>query len=90
MKFKIEVVKSGPYDIYIGRPGPYGNPFHISIASRKAIIAMHKVWLEDHPEIIQQLQAECKTLNKPVIRLKCFCAPLPCHGDNYKEILEND
>lgn len=86
---KILVVSKGPFDIYIGRPGPYGNPFIIGRdGTRKHVIEKCDAHLNTHPEVIERLCAACEALNKDVVRLKCFCAPLPCHGDLYKQRLE--
>jgi hypothetical protein len=68
--------KKEPFDVYIGRPSKWGNPFVIGKdGSRADVIKKYKDYLEnneflhgDIPELIG------KTLG-------CWCAPLPCHGD---------
>ena len=86
---KIIVISRGPYDIYIGRPGPYGNPFIIGRdGTREQVISKCDAYLDAHFEIVEQLRAECAALGKDVVRLKCFCSPLACHGDLYKQRLE--
>lgn len=71
-----------PYDIYIGRGSPWGNPFPIDDASgntREVVIEKYRSHLfrqVQHGEItIQQLiSLDGKTLG-------CFCKPKACHGD---------
>jgi len=68
--------KKDPYDIYIGRPSPWGNPF---IEGRhgdraKVIEKFHRHAAKD-PFIISNLY-----LLKGKV-LGCWCKPKPCHGD---------
>ena len=77
--------KRESYDVYIGRPSKWGNPFtHIAdrktnaefvVASREEAIAAYAEWLQSQPDLLAAL---------PKLRgkvLGCWCAPLPCHGD---------
>jgi hypothetical protein len=74
-----------PFDVYIGRPGPYGNPFRIGIdGTREEVIAKYKALLETDAE----LQKAVRSLKGKV--LGCWCKPLPCHGDVIVAWLEND
>lgn len=88
------IKKDEPYDVYIGRPSPFGNPFtHINstfgdckkVATREEAIAKYRTWFLEQlksPEFYQKVQAlRGKTLG-------CFCKPLPCHGDVIVEYLE--
>ena len=71
-----------PSDVYIGRPGPYGNPFVIGPdRSRAQAIDEYRDWIAARPEIVTQL-----ALEQPK-RLVCYCAPQPCHGDVLAELL---
>ena len=76
--------KELPGDVYIGRAGhgksgQFGNPFSIGKdGDRAEVISKFEDWLEQHPELVEQLQA----LNPK--RLVCFCAPQACHGDVYR------
>ena len=68
--------------MYIGRPGPYGNPFTIGRdGSREEVIAKHRAWIMERPD----LQARARRELRGKI-LGCWCAPLPCHGDLLLEI----
>jgi hypothetical protein len=65
-----------PFDVYIGRPGPWGNPFVIGLdGARGTVLRKYKVWVKKQPGLMTRL-GELRGK-----RLGCFCAPLPCHGD---------
>ena len=68
--------KRALYDVYIGRPGPWGNPFTIGRDGTRAdVIAKYEQYLLSSPEMMAAL---------PYLRGKifgCWCAPLACHGD---------
>lgn len=71
--------KKSPYDVYIGRPGPWGNPFVMGQhGTRKQVIAAYRLWLKDkiaEPTFVKELMAlEGKVLG-------CWCSPEPCHGN---------
>ena len=85
------------YTVYIGRKHGhqchYGNPFIIGIdGSRDEVVSMCNSWLRGNaytdiePDrriwILQNLsQLEGEVLG-------CWCAPLPCHGDIYIQLLK--
>lgn len=73
------------YDVHIGRPSEWGNPFIIGAhGTRREVIALHRKWVDglipgpngEKPPtkkyIREQLQGK---------RLGCFCKPKSCHGD---------
>ena len=63
--------------VYVGRPGPYGNPFVIGRdGDRDEVIAKYADWLATQPGLIARAQRELAGKD-----LVCFCAPKPCHGD---------
>lgn len=65
-----------PYQVYIGRPGPWGNPFVIGRdGDRATVIAKHAAWVVRQPELMACLGE----LRGRV--LGCHCKPEPCHGD---------
>ena len=68
--------KRARYDVYIGRPSKWGNPFAIGRdATRGQVIARYERWLRSQPELVAALhELEGKTLG-------CWCAPSACHGD---------
>lgn len=77
-------IRSGkPYDVYIGRPGPWGNPFShqagtlakFKVATREEAIDRYEKWLRQQPRLLAQLpQLRGKVLG-------CWCKPQACHGD---------
>jgi hypothetical protein len=86
---KVVNIKQDQYDVYIGRPGKWGNPYtHLvhakgkHVASREEAIEKYRTYieriLEQNPRFLEPLKG--KTLG-------CFCKPLACHGDVIVEIL---
>jgi len=75
--------KKEPFDVYIGRPSKWGNPFKIGKnGTREEVIIKYRKWLLSNPELLKQLPELCgKTLG-------CWCKPKPCHGDVIKEEAE--
>ena len=74
--------KRSSYDVYIGRPGPWGNPFEIGKdGTRAEVIEKYRQWLDTKPELITQAKHELRGKT-----LGCWCAPNPCHGDVLLEI----
>jgi len=76
-------IRREPFDIYIGRPSRWGNPFRIGQdGTREEVIAKYRDWLLTNWRLMFLLGG---LRGK---RLGCYCAPLPCHGDVIVEILE--
>lgn len=73
--------KKEPYDVYIGRPSKWGNPFSIGKdGSRQEVIAKYRAWIASQPALLASLhELRGKTLG-------CWCAPNECHGDVLKEL----
>lgn len=71
------------YDVYIGRPSKWGNPFVIGQdGDRARVIELYRRFLLKSPELLKSLH---ELRGK---RLGCYCAPLPCHGDVLAEFAE--
>jgi len=77
--------KRDPYDVYIGRPSKWGNPFshkngtkaeHLVGSREEAIVAYHDWLVSDGKHLIEQAKIELKGKT-----LGCWCSPKPCHGD---------
>lgn len=65
--------KRSPYDVYIGRPSKWGNPF--TKGTREENIASYEAWIRTQPLLISALhELKGKVLG-------CWCAPKACHGD---------
>ena len=64
------------YDVYIGRPSKWGNPYKIGPGlSRAMVIVKYREHLLQHPELLRDVhELKGKILG-------CWCKPLPCHGD---------
>lgn len=77
--------KREPYDVYIGRPSVWGNPFQIGRdGTRAEVIAKYREWVQSQPE----LMAQVGVLRGK--RLGCWCAPAACHGDVLQALAEGD
>ena len=73
--------KKHEYDVYIGRPGPWGNPFiEGKDGTRKHVIEKFRIWfLTSKDERAIWMRSNIRTLSGK--RLGCWCSPLPCHGN---------
>lgn len=75
--------KRDEYDIYIGRPSPFGNPFVLGKdGNRKEVIEKYRAWIQTQPDLLAQLH-ELKGK-----RLGCWCAPKLCHGHVLAELAD--
>ncbi|MFH7617456.1 DUF4326 domain-containing protein, partial [Pseudomonas syringae group genomosp. 7] len=72
--------------VYIGRPSVFGNPFVTGVhtRSREESIAKHRAYFLKRVEVDAEFRAAVLALNRDAT-LRCFCAPLACHGDVIKE-----
>ena len=75
--------KKEKFDVYIGRPSPWGNPYsHLpgtlaryKVGSRQEAIECYEKWLNNQPELMARLpELQGKVLG-------CWCHPKACHGD---------
>lgn len=82
---KVVHCKKEAYDVYIGRPSKWGNPFVIGKdGNREECIQKYKVWflarkLAARPEDLHELKGRV---------LGCWCSPKACHGDFLAEMAE--
>jgi hypothetical protein len=69
------------YDVYIGRPSKWGNPFEIGKdGTRDDVIRKFREWVVKQPDLMASLpELEGK-------RLGCWCSPQRCHGDVLYEL----
>lgn len=83
MKTTVVHCKREPYDIYIGRPGIWGNPFVIGRdGTRGEVVNKYREYLETRPDLLSRLS------DLRGKRLGCFCAPNQCHGDVLAELAD--
>lgn len=69
------------YDVYIGRPSKWGNPFEIGKdGTRTEVIEKFRKWIQTKPELLNSL-FELKGK-----RLGCWCSPQKCHGEVLDEL----
>jgi hypothetical protein len=90
---KVVHCKQEPYDIYIGRPSKWGNPFtHLDnstqakykVDTRSEAVDSYKEWITngEGKHLLRDLpELSGKTLG-------CWCKPKKCHGDILKELIE--
>ena len=88
----------GEVEIYVGRSrwvgiSPLGNPFSRAKHGRDQCIVMFRDWLMEkltEPTSDQAIELESirQIANDHPLALRCHCAPLPCHADVIKELLE--
>jgi hypothetical protein len=78
----IRVNQTDVYDIFIGRPSKFGNPFRIGAdGTRIEVIAKFKQYATNHPRLDDLLDE----LNHK--RVACWCRiDMSCHGDVYVEL----
>ena len=70
------------FDVYIGRPSKWGNPFEIGKdGTRDQVINQYREWILTQPKLLMALP---KLLGK---RLGCWCAPKRCHGEVLIELM---
>ena len=81
--FKVVHVNDEPYDLYIGRPSKWGNPFVVGKdGTREEVIEMYRNWFFNQQDLIKDI----KELDRKV--LGCWCKPQACHGDFLKDFFE--
>lgn len=76
--------KKENYDVYIGRPSKWGNPFSIGKdGTRKEVIEKYERYILKNKELLNDLhELEDKVLG-------CWCKPKSCHGDILVKLVNN-
>ena len=80
--------KREPYDVYIGRPSKWGNPFshkdrtlaEFRVGSRDEAVDAYAEWIQTQPDLIKSIP---ELFGKV---LGCWCHPQRCHGDVLSEM----
>jgi len=86
---KVVHCKKEKYDVYIGRPSLFGNPFSIGRdGNRKEVIAKFGVYF--FKRIMTDKKFHLAVLGLKGKILGCWCKPKECHGDIIVEYLKND
>jgi hypothetical protein len=83
MSMKVVNCNKEYYDVYIGRPSKWGNPFQIGThGTRKEVIEKYRNYILNNKELMDSLyELEGKILG-------CWCKPKPCHGDVLVELIK--
>lgn len=78
------------YDINIGRPSKWGNPFshmdntkaEYKVDTREEAVEKYREWILNQPHLLADLhELKGKTLG-------CYCKPKSCHGDVLVELVD--
>ncbi|CAF0719509.1 unnamed protein product [Rotaria sordida] len=78
--------KKSNYDVYIGRPSDWGNPFVIGKDGDRAdVIRKYRSWIMRQPDLLARAKNELRGQ-----RIACWCKPEACHGDVLAEIADAD
>ena len=73
--------KKDKYDVYIGRPSKWGNPFMIGRdGTREEVIIKYRDYILDQPALLKDLPSLKSRI------LGCWCSPRACHGDVLAEL----
>ena len=90
----INIKSNERYDVYIGRPSKFGNPFthlkHLGgplviVDSREEAIECYGNWIHFRPDLIADAKKELKGKV-----LGCWCDPQDCHGHVLVKIANED
>lgn len=75
--------KKEKFDVYIGRPEKWGNPFFVGEYGRDDCILKYKLWLNTQRDLLLEIpKLKGKTLG-------CWCSPEACHGDVLSKLSES-
>lgn len=75
--------KKNRYDVYIGRPSKWGNPFVVGKdGTREEIVEKYHQWILTQSKLLRDLW-ELKGKNPG-----CWCSLLACHGDVLCKLVE--
>ena len=75
--------KTSKYDVYIGRPSMWGNPFILGRdGTRIEVVERYRIYLHSKPELMDKILS----LRGKV--LGCWCSPHACHGDVLAELAD--
>lgn len=76
--------KHSQYDVDIGRPSIWGNPYKIGRdGTREEVIEKYRQYLYRSPKLLVNLG------DLRGKRLGCYCSPEACHGDVLVEMIRD-
>lgn len=81
-------VRSGePFDVYMGRRGPFGNPYVLGPdGDREEVIRKFKIYFYERLKLDSEWKTKVEALRGKI--LACHCHPLSCHSDVYVAYLD--
>jgi hypothetical protein len=80
-----------PNTVYVGRPGPWGNPFAVKNAgTAERALALYKDWIDNEiaiaPDNLKEIKGQLRGKN-----LACWCKlGRPCHADVLLRLANED
>lgn len=75
--------KKSKYEVYIGRPSKWGNPFEIGKdGTREEVVEKYRKWVVEQKDLLADLHELAG------VTIACWCSPLPCHGDVLAELVQ--
>lgn len=92
MTTRVVHCRKQPFDVYVGRPSRWGNPFKIGRdGDRETVIAKYRKWLLNQPDLVEAARRELRGKI-----LGCWCCPpegfrgrLLCHGQILAAVANN-
>ena len=85
----VNIKRKEPYDVYIGRPSPFENPFKINRdGDRDKVITLYRNYFYKRLVVDPDFKDRILALKGKV--LGCYCAPFKCHGDIIVEYLDKE
>lgn len=83
----VNINTKAPYDVYIGRPSKWGNPFRLADYGNDRQLVLRKfeqlLRRKEHVDLIGEAVQELYGK-----RLGCYCRPESCHGDVLIKLME--
>ncbi len=84
MDTKVVNINIDPYDVYIGRPSKWGNPFKEGKdGTRKGVLRKYREWLLLNDRLLTMVM----DLDGKI--LGCHCKPKDCHGDVIVSVIKS-
>jgi hypothetical protein len=81
-KTRVVNIRREPYDVFIGRPSKWGNPFVIGRdGTREEVIKKYADWFMQSALVLDLGELKGKVLG-------CYCKPKACHGDFLVQLIE--
>lgn len=87
-------IRTEPYDVYIGRPSKWGNPFShkggtlakFKVKNRKEAVDAYEKWITsgDGKHLLNDIH------ELSGMTLGCWCKPHKCHGDVLSNIVNKN